>query len=276
MSKLRETDTKFEDTHIHYWEGGSGAPLILMHGSGTGASTLSNFRKVLEPLAGHFRVVAADLIGYGKSGRKTAEPYFDMAMWGRQLSHLIQMVDSPRIGLIGHSLSGALVLKAAAAHAQVAAVVTTGTMGVATARRTASRGWVFPESKEQLLAQVRNTVFDETLIDDEEIERRLAILNAPGYREYFAKMYDGQQEAFIGASAVSEAELQAVKCPVVLMHGANDRSFSAEATSLHLSKSIPRSDVVVLGQCAHSVALEHPDKFLDVAIPFFKRALAGA
>lgn len=274
MKKLRENDTKFEGTHIHYWEGGSGAPLILMHGSGTGASTLSNFRKVLEPLALHFHVLAADLIGYGLSGRKTTEPYFDMAMWGRQLSHLIKMVDSPRVGLIGHSLSGALVLKAAASHPEVAAVVTTGTMGVATARRTASRGWVFPESKEQLLAQVQNTVFDKALIDDAEIERRMQVLNAPGYREYFTKMYDGQQEAFIGASAVTEAELQAIKCPVVFMHGANDRSFSAEATSLHLSKSIPQSDVLILGQCAHSVALEYPQKFLDVAIPFFKRSLA--
>lgn len=274
MSKLRENDTKFEGTHIHYYEGGSGAPLILMHGSGTGASTLSNFRKVLEPLALHFHVLAADLIGYGHSGLKTSEPYFDMAMWGRQLDHLIKMVDSPRVGLIGHSLSGALVLKAAQTPS-VAGVITTGTMGVATARRTASRGWVFPESREQLLAQVQNTVYDKKHIDDAEIERRMAVLNSPGYREYFTSMYAGQQEAFIGASAVTEEELQGIKCPVVLMHGANDRSFSAEATSLHLSKSIPQSDVVVLGQCAHSVALEHPEKFLDIAIPFFKRCLTS-
>ena len=274
MSRLTENDVAFEDTSIHYWEGGTGAPLILMHGSGTGASTLSNFRKVLDALSLNFHVLAADLIGYGKSGLKKSEPYFDMAMWGRQLDHLIKMVDSPRVGLIGHSLSGALVLKAAK-QASVAGVITTGTMGVATARRTASRGWVFPESREQLLAQVQNTVYDKAHIDDAEIERRMAVLNAPGYREYFTSMYAGQQEAFIGASAVTEDELQAIKCPVVLMHGANDRSFAAEATSLHLSKSIPQSDVVVLGQCAHSVALEHPQKFLDIAIPFFKRCLGS-
>jgi 2-hydroxymuconate-semialdehyde hydrolase len=247
-----------------------------MHGSGTGASTLSNFRRVLEPLAANFHVLASDLVGYGKSGRKTAEPYFDMALWGRQLSHLIAMVDRPKVGLIGHSLSGALVLKAAAEHKNVAAVVTTGTMGVATTRRTASRGWVFPESKEQLLTQVQNTVLDKSLIDDGELERRLAVLNAPGYREYITRMYAGQQEAFIGASAVTEEELQAIRCPVVFMHGANDRSFSAESTSLDLSKSIPQADVLLLGQCAQSVALEHPSKFLVVAVPFFKRNLTGA
>lgn len=275
MSILQERDIEFEGSSIHLYEGGSGFPVILFHGSGTGASTLSNFRRVLAPLAEHFHVIAADLIGYGQSGLKPTEPFFDMEMWGRQLQHVISLASSPKIGLIGHSLSGALVLKAGAANRSVAGIVTTGTMGVATSRRSGTRGWIFPESKEKLRDQVQNTVFDKKHIDDEELERRMQVLNRPGYREYFTRMFDGQQEAFIGKTAVTEAELKAIDCPAILFHGTDDRSYAPESTSLYLSKLMPKSDVVILGQCAHSVALEHPEKFLDITIPFFRRCANG-
>jgi 2-hydroxymuconate-semialdehyde hydrolase len=274
MNKLSERDIEFEGTTIHLYEGGSGKPLVLFHGSGTGASTLSNFRAILEPLAMYFRVIAADLVGYGASGLRPTEPYFDMAMWQRQVQHVVSLAESSKVGLIGHSLSGALALKAAAANPRIAGVVTTATMGVANARRPGSRGWVFPESREQLRERTVNTVIDKSLIDEAEIDRRMKVLQSPGYREYFTKMFAGEQEAFVDGSAVKKEELAAIQCPVILFHGAQDRSFEPEATSLHLSKSIARADVVILANCAHSVALEHPGKFLDIAIPFFNRCLA--
>jgi pimeloyl-ACP methyl ester carboxylesterase len=275
MTVISERDVPFEDTSIHLYEGGSGFPICLFHGSGTGAATLSNFRAILEPLAAGFRVIAADLVGYGKSGLKPAEPYFDMAMWGRQVAHVAGLAGAPRVGLIGHSLSGALVLKAAAALPGVAGVVTTGTMGVAAPRRHGSRGWVFPETRDQLIAQVRNTVVDATLIDDAELDRRRAVLERPGYRDYFTRMYDGQQESFIGASAVTPDELAAIRCPALLFHGEQDRSFAPEATSIPLARGMARADVVLLAGCAHSVALERADTFLDLVIPFFRRCAAA-
>jgi 2-hydroxymuconate-semialdehyde hydrolase len=274
LPSFKERDVPFEGTTIHLYEAGAGAPLVLFHGSGTGASTLSNFRKVMEPLARHFRVIAADLVGYGQSGLRPAEPFFDVALWVRQVRHVVGLAEGPRVGLVGHSLSGALVLKAAAAEARVAAVATTATMGVAGARRSAGvKGWVLPSSREELLRQVRNTVFDPALIDDDEIDRRMTVLARPGYADYFARMYAGEQESFIDGSSVTDEELAAIRCPVTLFHGANDKSFSPEGTSLKLQKGLRKADVVVFGNCAHSVALEHPEKFLDVAVPFFLRSL---
>jgi 2-hydroxymuconate-semialdehyde hydrolase len=276
VNVFRERDVPFEGTTIHLYEGGAGAPLVLFHGSGTGAATLSNFRKVMEPLAVHFRVIAADLVGYGQSGLRPQEPYFDISMWLRQVQHVVNLADAPKVGVVGHSLSGALVLKAAAANPRIAAVATTATMGVAGARRSAGvKGWVLPATREELRRQIQGTVVDPNMIDEAEIDRRMTVLAQPGYKEYFARMYSGEQESFIDGSAVSDEELAAIRCPAVLFHGANDRSFSPEGTSLRLAKGMPQADVVVLSQCAHSVALEQPAKFLDVAVPFFRRALAG-
>jgi ABC-type transporter Mla subunit MlaD len=45
---------------IRYHEAGSGAPLVLLHGGGPGASALSNFRANIPVFAKSFRVLAAD------------------------------------------------------------------------------------------------------------------------------------------------------------------------------------------------------------------------
>ena len=52
--------TEYGGTKVHYLEGGSGAPLLMMHGAGPGTSAPGNFRLVLEPLAERHHVHAMD------------------------------------------------------------------------------------------------------------------------------------------------------------------------------------------------------------------------
>ena len=261
--EFNEFDLPFEETSIHYWRGGSGRPLLLLHGSGPGANTLSNFSAILAPLAEYFDVIAADLIGFGLSGRKTSLPYFDMAMWGRQTDALLGLFNgSGKAGLLGHSLSGALVLKAAARNSRVGAVMTTGTMG-----------WAYPDGRDQIREHAVRTVVDPSLISEEEISRRQAVLQAPGYREYFEAMFSEPAEAYAERSAVSDAELAAIDCPVFLTHGAEDRSFTPESTSIAIARQLRQADVAIFANTAHSVALEQPQKLLDIAVPFFQRNL---
>ena len=54
------------------------------------------------------------------------------------------------------------------------------------------------------------------------------------------------------------------------MHGKNDESFAPEETSLVLADKLANADVLILAQCAHSVALEHPDKFVAAVRAHFK------
>ena len=41
---INELDLDFEEMNVHCWEGGSGFPVVMMHGSGPGASTMGNWR----------------------------------------------------------------------------------------------------------------------------------------------------------------------------------------------------------------------------------------
>lgn len=262
LDALDEYDVDFDGIPVHCWEGGTGQAIVLLHGSGAGAATLSNFRRVLGPLAKEFRVLAADLVGFGQSGLRSSTPYFDMSMWTRQLRMLIDRTGQDRVLVVGHSLSGPIALKAAVVDDRIAGVVTTGTMGVPPAPGGSGPRWRFPESRNEVRQAIERTFFDKSLAEDDEVDRRMAVLSRPGYREYFDAMFRGPAADYISESVITADELAAIRCPVTLMHGWNDASFSPEESSLTLAKSIALADVIVLAECAHSVAHERPREFM--------------
>jgi 2-hydroxymuconate-semialdehyde hydrolase len=265
MAPLREFDLDFEDTTIHCWEGGSGQPVVLMHGSGAGCGTFSNFGAVLDGLCAHFHVLAADMVGYGLSGRRSAPPYFDVPMWVRQLLAVLDYTGEQQVGLVGHSLAGPLVLKAAATDRRVGAVLATATMGTPMPPRVKGRGWAFPPDPAAIQAHIEGTLYDKSLVPAGEVEARVKVLYAPGYEEYFRSMFGDDPETYYQQSALTTDELDHITCPVLFMHGWNDAFLTPEESSLPLAQSIPQSDVTVLGRCGHSVALEYPGKFLSAA-----------
>jgi 2-hydroxymuconate-semialdehyde hydrolase len=272
MRTFDESDLSFEETTMHVWHGGSGFPLILLHGSGAGVGTLSNFQRVLEPLAEHFEVIAADLIGYGKSGLRRVEPYFDMSMWVNQVHALTKHYCAGRhFGLIGHSLAGSIVLKAAVGNAMVAGVVTTATTGVALGPGKGPQ-WKFPADREDIRRHIGKTMYDSTLIDLDEIPRRCAVLYRPGYKDYFEKMFSEPGHVYMERSALTDEELAQITCPVLLMHGANDLSYTFEQTTLPLTRRLNQGDAHLLARCGHSVAHEHPAKVVSSVLALFGKS----
>jgi 2-hydroxymuconate-semialdehyde hydrolase len=268
IGAFSEYDLDFEGTSVHCYEGGSGDwSVVLLHGSGAGAATLSNFRRVMEPLATWAHVLCADLIGFGKSGRKVDPPYFDMGLWVRQLRFLLGRAREHVI-CVGHSLSGAIALKASASDPRIRAVVTTGTMGwlppTVTAEPDSAPRWNFPKGRAALRANVERTVYDPTQVEEEELDRRLAVLDSPGYPAYFETMFAGPSLTYLRESSLTVDELARIRCPVALLHGAADKWFAPEDTSVPLGRQLPTADVHIFSKCAHSVAHERPAEFLAI------------
>src|ERR1700682_362405 len=65
-----------DGVNIHYVCGGSGPPLVLVHGLGSSAAV--EFVDNLEPLAAHHRVLAIDLPGFGKSDKPILDYTIDL------------------------------------------------------------------------------------------------------------------------------------------------------------------------------------------------------
>lgn len=267
---LAERDIDVEGHRVHLWEGGEGFPILMLHGSGPGAGTVGNWRLVLEPLAARYRIVAADLIGFGASGRKAAEPFFDLALWRCQARAVLALLPAGKAGVIGHSLSASLALGLAMEEPRVTKVMTTGAMG-APARANADTEicWRFPESRDELRQAALTLVHDPSVITDAFIDARMAILHDGDYGPYFRSMFAGDKQRFIDAAVLPAERLAALACDVMMVHGRDDRPFPCEENTRVLARAIPRADSFVIARCGHSPALEHPDKFLAAARMLF-------
>ena len=153
---LKEFKVEFDSMPVHCYEGGSGFPILLLHGSGAGTSSASNWALVLDELATRYRILAADLIGFGRSARKVQRPFFDLELWTRQAQFLLDRISAGAdVGIIGHSLSGFLALRLASRNRNLVKVAVTGCPGAAFDLTRALEGsMVFPAICARTLAHV--------------------------------------------------------------------------------------------------------------------------
>jgi 2-hydroxymuconate-semialdehyde hydrolase len=259
----------FEGLPVAYYRGGRGAPLLLIHGSGPGASSVGNWRAVLGPLSEHYEVFAMDLIGFGKSARKPAPPYFDYALWVRQAEAMLARIGGDSVGVIGHSLSASLALTLASRNPRIDAVLTTGAMGAPFAASDQTRrAWVCPANRAELLLALHGLIHDHSVIDEAYIAAREPVVFAPGYADYFNEMFTGDPAQYIEAATLPAETLAAVRCPVCLLHGREDKGFPP-SSSVALAAQLVRADLCLLSECSHSVAFERPEIFLALADVLF-------
>jgi haloacetate dehalogenase len=101
---------------VHVRRGGSGPPLLLLHGI---PQTHVMWERVAVPLARHFTVVAADLPGYGDSGKPPStpdhEPYSKRAM-ARVLVEAMSGMGFEAFHVAGHDRGGRVAYRLALDH----------------------------------------------------------------------------------------------------------------------------------------------------------------
>jgi 4,5:9,10-diseco-3-hydroxy-5,9,17-trioxoandrosta-1(10),2-diene-4-oate hydrolase len=93
-------------------EAGEGPAIVFLHGSGPGASGLSNFRQNVDAfVAAGFRAVLPDLIGYGASSKPEGIDY-DMALFAGTLTEALGKLGLGEVAaLVGNSLGGGIAIQ---------------------------------------------------------------------------------------------------------------------------------------------------------------------
>lgn len=264
---------EFEGIPVNYYRAGGGQALLLLHGSGPGASSVGNWRPVLPALAERFDIYAMDLIGFGKSGRKPSPPYFDYSQWVRQATAMLERIPQERVGVIAHSLSASIALTMAASQPRVAGLMTTGAMGAGFALTPgATRTWTCPRNREDLVKALSGLIHDTSGIDEAYLQAREQVIFAPGYADYFDEMFEGDQQQYIEAAVLSDETLARVRCPVLMLHGREDGAFPY-TSSEQVAGRLARADFMLLSDCSHSVAVERTGTFLALANEFFDGVL---
>jgi pimeloyl-ACP methyl ester carboxylesterase len=239
------------------WSRGNGNPVLLVHGIGPGTMGLANFAPLLDRLSVRWEVHLIDLIGFGRSGRKTALPFFDITIWLNQIAHVVELFGARPAAIVGNSVGGALALKSAVRFPALRAVIAIGAPADRYPIPAALQNfWSVPRSAEELALALTPMTAAQMPPTPDLVASRFRTFADPTYGEYFAAMLPGTKQSQLDEAALSDAEAAALATPALLIHGREDRAVPAEATVLPLSRRLRRADIVLLGSCGHNVLWE--------------------
>ncbi|MEZ5932309.1 MAG: alpha/beta hydrolase [Alphaproteobacteria bacterium] len=110
-------DIQTRETVIHARIGGSGPPLLLLHGY---PQTHVMWHRVAPVLAERFTVICADLRGYGDSGKPASDPehlVYSKRRTAADMAEIMTTLGYPRFKLVGHDRGGRVAHRLALDHA---------------------------------------------------------------------------------------------------------------------------------------------------------------
>jgi 2-hydroxy-6-oxonona-2,4-dienedioate hydrolase len=254
---------------IRYYEAGTGHPLILLHGSGPGATGWSNFYPNIPVLAMSFHVYSIDMPGWGESDSQTEETGLD------HVAALIEFMDAigiDRAALVGNSMGGMTSISTAILHPdRVSHLVTMGAPapvssvfvpggGPSEGMKVLLEAYVEPTAA-NMKRLVAVMCYDQATATDELAElRSSAALAHPEHLASWNSAYGTSANTNFTRFFTLGPSLPGITAPMLAIHGRDDRVVSYEH-SLHLVAAIPNSRLLLINHCGHWAQIEHHGEF---------------
>lgn len=250
------------DVRIHYNEAGAGHPVIMLHGSGAGATGWSNFNPNMGYLADFYRVFAVDMPGWGKSDAVT----IDNRDHAAQLLAFMDALGIDKAALVGNSMGGMTALSFAVRYPdRISHLITMGPGAPGVRLFSPGDGWSegikvlikgYEEPTPDTMRELVNIMtYDSSFVTDALVKQRSeSALSNPAHLKNFLDGW-GRWPGFI-----TQDDLTRVQTPALLVHGRDDRVVPFEH-SLALVSLIPNSRLVLFNKCGHWAQLEHAAEF---------------
>lgn len=250
---------------LHYNGAGSGSAVVMLHGSGPGATGWSNFSPNIEALATDFRVLAIDMPGWGATEELNPGEDRDHV---EALLLALDELEIERAALVGNSMGGMTSIRFAIEHPErISHLVTMGapTPGV---NYLSPTGWsegmrilmeAYEDPSPAMFKQLVSVMaFDQRFATDELAEERSrnALAHPEHLGDFAATMGRSGAANFFGMAN----RLIEVAAPTLVIHGRDDRTVGLE-NGMRLAASIPDARLLLLNSCGHWAQLEHADEF---------------
>jgi len=241
---------------IAYLDGGSGEPLVLVHGIG---ADKDNFAPIVPWLRGVGRVIALDLPGFGESSKPIDGDYSIDAQAGR-LGQFLDALALPRVHLAGSSMGGAIVLTFARLHpARVGSLWLLAPAGIGNAtesemlRRHREHGEypLFAATPDEY-AGVMQICFTRTPFVPYCVRHELAIAairNYPLHTRIFREL--------VAQPFTLEQAVAGLPTPALIVWGDQDRVLDVSGAEV-LHRALPASRMVTMPGVGHLPMLEAP------------------
>jgi pimeloyl-ACP methyl ester carboxylesterase len=269
---------KTGDLQLHYHEAGAGDPLVLLHGGGPGASAWSNWKQNVAPLAAHFRVLAIDQPGYGRSDK----PVIKGGMWefyARAVRGLLDELGIERASFIGNSLGGGTTLKFAIDYPErTDRLVLMGPAGgmlpitsvwPSEGLRTLMAFYAPPgPSREKMQAIIEALMYNPGKVDPDVLEERYQAAIDPEAMATATAVFKAVQS---GEPVLVAEELwrdvHRITNPTLLTWGREDRVVPLDS-ALFMTRHMPNARLHVFPNCGHWAQVEHAREFERLVIDF--------
>jgi pimeloyl-ACP methyl ester carboxylesterase len=113
---------------IHYTVSGKGDPVILIHGLYASAKINWDLPGITKDLAEHYQVIALDNRGHGQSGKPKAEGEYGEKM-AEDVVRLMDHLHIAKARIVGYSLGGMIAMKVVTRHPERVTSTVLGGMG---------------------------------------------------------------------------------------------------------------------------------------------------
>jgi pimeloyl-ACP methyl ester carboxylesterase len=253
-----------DGTSIAYYRSGSGAPLILVHGT-SGSNPAIGWRDVLPTLEQHFSVYAIDRRGYRESGDN---PSYALEREIEDIAAVVNSIGEPA-NLLGHSFGALCALEAALLTGNLSKLIlyepAIPLPGIP----------IYPEGiidrlqalldagdKEEVLTTLYREV---VMMPFHEIEQLRA---SPVWAARLATAHTVPREAWAEEGYEFDAQrFKALKTPTVLLLG-GDSPQSLKAPTEIIASALPNGRIVVMPGQQHIAMYTAPDLFLEEVLTF--------
>jgi pimeloyl-ACP methyl ester carboxylesterase len=262
----RTIDANGIATNLH--DVGSGAPVVLIHGSGPGVTAWANWRPVIPALSRHRRVIAPDMVGFGFTERPHDVEY-NLDLWIKHLTGILDALNLEVVDLVGNSFGGALSLAFIIKFPKrVRRLVLMGSAGVNfDLTEGLNAVWGYEPSVQNMRKVMDYFAYDRSLVNDELAELRYKASIGPGFQESFSAMFPAPRQRWVSALASNEDDIRAISQEALILHGRDDNVVPLE-TSLRLNQLIVASQLHVFGRCGHWVQIEQAARFIRLVEDF--------
>lgn len=253
----------------HYYDGGDGPVVVLVHGF---SGSKENWLALAAHLSERHRVVIPDLAGWGESQRRDGEDY-TVGAQAERLGAFLDALSLRRVHLVGHSMGGHIAgLYAARDPERIETLTLVATAGVrfepnAFARRVLAGETPFNfDTRDEFDAFMR-----ELFVEPPWLPPRLKDVLVAQTRARHAFQADllarmgRDDEAFR-----LERALPAIAAPTLVVWCDGDRILDVGSVAT-IRARMPRAKDVVLAGCGHMPMMEMPREMADAMRPHLAR-----
>lgn len=261
---------------IFVTEAGAGAPVVLLHGGGPGATGASNYVRNIDALAEHFHVIVPDLPGYGQSSKDLdfSDPFGDLAL---AIRGLMDELEIEKAHLIGNSYGGAAALRLALDRPdRVDRLILMGPGGIGTTRGLPTKGLNTllgyyggdGPSRAKLRTFIRDyLVFDGSSVPEDLIDLRYEASIQPEVIASPPLRRPDNPRTLLRMDLTRDRRLAKCEIPTLVVWGQDDK-VNKPSGGRYLARTMRNCDLSMLANTGHWAQWERADVFNDLAISF--------